>query len=112
MITAEQKAKWLEALRGGEYEQCLHALQEGDGYCCLGVAAVVFGPGLAGGLVWGGEWGGSEGEFYGDIPLSSGERTPLQVRQYATMREALWMNDAGKSFAEIADYLEANLEVP
>jgi hypothetical protein len=32
---------WLAALRSGNYSQAKHRLQEGYGYCCLGVACVI-----------------------------------------------------------------------
>jgi hypothetical protein len=36
------QTKWLDALESGEYEQTFKgALQDGDGYCCLGVANAV-----------------------------------------------------------------------
>lgn len=36
-MRAEDKTKWLEALRSGEYKQCASTLHDGVGYCCLGV---------------------------------------------------------------------------
>lgn len=39
MKNLDNIVKWCEALESGEYEQtkdCLH--ENGDGYCCLGVA--------------------------------------------------------------------------
>ena len=36
-MKAEDKTKWLEALRSGEYEQVAGTLCNGTGYCCLGV---------------------------------------------------------------------------
>lgn len=35
--------KWLDALRSGEYRQCDSRLELAGGYCCLGVACVLFG---------------------------------------------------------------------
>lgn len=37
------KAKWVAALRSGEYRQTTGCLKEGDCYCCLGVLAEVAG---------------------------------------------------------------------
>jgi hypothetical protein len=31
------KKKWLQALRSGKYKQTAASLQDGDGFCCLGV---------------------------------------------------------------------------
>lgn len=36
-MNPEVKAKWLEALRSGEYKQGKERLQAGDRFCCLGV---------------------------------------------------------------------------
>ena len=34
--------KWVKALRSGKYKQTREALQDKDGYCCLGVACKEF----------------------------------------------------------------------
>src|SRR5687767_2665019 len=39
-MTSEQKAKWLSALRSGEYKQCKGSLHDAGTFCCMGVAAV------------------------------------------------------------------------
>jgi hypothetical protein len=36
-MNAEIKAQWLEALRGGEYQQGTDTLKRDDKFCCLGV---------------------------------------------------------------------------
>ena len=41
MLTENQE-KWVEALRSGDYEQTQGCLQDSKGYCCLGVACVVY----------------------------------------------------------------------
>jgi hypothetical protein len=43
MLTTEQKAKWVEALRSGEYKQGQFALNRLDrsDFCCLGVLCEV-----------------------------------------------------------------------
>ena len=38
-MNPEIKAKWVEALRSGEYEQGENSLLHGGRYCCLGVLA-------------------------------------------------------------------------
>lgn len=35
----ENVQKWVDALRSGKYARCQGFLQDGSGYCCLGVAA-------------------------------------------------------------------------
>lgn len=39
----ELKAKWVAALRSGQYKQGTKALRIGDNYCCLGVLCDVVG---------------------------------------------------------------------
>lgn len=93
-MDAELKAKWVEALRSGKYRQCqekLHVYRTNK-YCCLGVLARIctdhstkqLAEGISG---W--ERLGSLDDFQGEKLAS--------------------MNDSGKSFAEIADYIEKNL---
>lgn len=43
MLTEPVK-QFLEALRSGKYQQIQGTLKNGDGYCCLGVAAELFLP--------------------------------------------------------------------
>lgn len=42
-MDAELKAKWVKALRSGEYQQITRHLKTGDGHCCLGVLCEVAG---------------------------------------------------------------------
>jgi hypothetical protein len=95
MMDAELKAKWVEALRSGNYVQGTLALRQAPfangkaySYCCLGVLCeVALGPFIDG---------------YSDIE---------QIIPSATHRGRLMqMNDGErKSFSEIADYIETNL---
>ena len=39
----EVKAKWVAALRSGDYRQAKGQLYDGNGYCCLGVLCEVLG---------------------------------------------------------------------
>lgn len=46
---AENRAKWVAALRSGEYSQTKGMLTDGAGYCCLGVACeLAFRAGVVG----------------------------------------------------------------
>jgi len=36
-MNPEIKAKWLDALRSGEYKQTRYRMKTGEGFCCLGV---------------------------------------------------------------------------
>lgn len=102
----ELKTKWLAALRSDQYTQCKGSLEKSnsDGsvsHCCLGVLNVVNGK-------------SNEEEIYSplDYLLSSNVGIPN-----STMRSKLAnMNDgrqgeAPHSFAQIADYIDENLEV-
>jgi len=41
-MNQEIKAKWLEALRSGEYKQGMKKLKSGDNFCCLGVLCDIY----------------------------------------------------------------------
>jgi hypothetical protein len=104
VMDAELKAKWIEALRSGKYKQCRSSLRQNDGFCCLGVLAD------ANGEQWSTEKWLMPGQyrvvrgggclFYG---VQQGLLTEEQMDALADM------NDEGKSFSEIADYIEQNL---
>lgn len=103
------KTKWLEKLRSGEYKQGKYCLRDyKDEFCCLGVLCDIINPD---------EWVKQHNEeehrprfmFRGqmeiiDLPMAVEIGLPEDVR-----RVAVRMNDNGKTFAEIADYLESNL---
>lgn len=130
-MKSDIKAKWLAALRSGDYTQCKGTLRHQDGgHCCLGVLAAecdVLRPLPQ-------DWG--PGERHADavcIPVTaSGEPlsgvsdvmlgTMLRSGTISTsfmaytglhtndIGELVTMNDdQGKTFAEIADHVEANL---
>ena len=91
-MNADLKARWIAALRSGEFKQAFGELQKNDGYCCLGVLCKVAGR----------------------TPTNSADDTTL----YDWMRlelglptAGLWhRNDQQKlSFPEIADWIEVNL---
>lgn len=98
-MTKEQKKIWVDALRSGKYQQgrgCLK--QENDdgtfSYCCLGVANEELDL-------------GSYARTYISIPSNSDIENHIS---YGTQRKLWVMNDRdGKSFAEIADWIEENL---
>lgn len=43
-MDADIKRKWVEALRGGKYEQGRGVLRDGSAYCCLGVLCDLIDP--------------------------------------------------------------------
>ncbi len=101
-MNPEIKAKWVAALRSGQYQQGAEYLENDGRYCCLGVLCEVA-PGVA-------EPGG-----YGDEVLSEGSlaRLGLTNQEQHKLTE---LNDARDEegnlenpFPKIADYIEANL---
>lgn len=114
-ITTEQKralhAEWLAALRSGEYRQATGALQDDctGGFCCLGVlcdVAMKRHPEL--GMRWGFENFTEADSCVKYAPPSpfTGALGNLGVC-IAALAE---MNDRdGKSFSEIADFIEAKI---
>lgn len=99
-MTPQQKSEWLAALRGGEYEQCRSVLHDSTGYCCLGV-------------LWDTqrEW---HDEERGVAKPVSGSFVSLFNEEfglpYEVTRRLARMNDNGASFAQIADYIEREIE--
>lgn len=107
-MTPELKAKWIAALRSGQYKQGKGALCSKDTFCCLGVLAEVFGA-------------QKQSDAFGTIYLfETGVLTDIDYEWDMNVPEILLdednqdeltnMNDAeGKSFAEIADWIEENV---
>ena len=127
-MDAELKQRWVEALRSGEYQQGeenLHKqLPNGkDLYCCLGVLCDIEGvPAEEDGRYGDGSLAFTyEGaEFM--LPISLKKRWGLEreipnpsvslnnkAREVEIAHHLAFMNDNGKSFDEIAEWIEANL---
>lgn len=119
---------WVAALRSGEIAQTRQSLQDHDGYCCLGVLCLVANrmdpqqfpithgsEGPKAGLILGGML--SHHRKLREI-LYDPER---HVDYDADAKEidcaghleekAASLNDEGRSFAEIADWIEANVPI-
>ena len=135
-MNSEVKAKWLEALRSGEYRQGRYRLRDdNDDLSCLGVLCDIYTK-EAGGS-W--EWEHSEGWVNG-IPKGGAykivhedsidyatTRLPSFVRNWAGLESSnpdvivtegmcdfvpatlAQLNDKGKGFEEIADIIEHQL---
>lgn len=96
-MDADLKAKWIAALRSGEFKQAQKRLKSGDAYCCLGVLAIVHDKNA--------DLRDDEGE--NDVYAQLDE----MVGRLSRRIELVSMNDKeGKTFAEIADYVERNIE--
>ena len=110
-MDAQLKAKWIEALRSGDFKQGHAALFDDVGeqkiFCCLGVLCETQGT----------QWGdiGDQGQL-GSIQVRDIGRSFLSKEaldhfgltedQQVTLAT---MNDDGSDFSEIADYIESNL---
>lgn len=115
-MTPEVKAKWLEALRSGEYEQGRQFLRTRDNeFCCLGVlcdlavkAGVIEEPTADG---WGEYRYGDGGEQSGlpdEVSDWAGIDTQLGRFSHGGVDTALaFLNDRGTPFSEIADIIES-----
>lgn len=89
------KVKWVKALRSGRYKQTTHEMKNADGYCCLGVLRQIMHR-------------GSKAEDENKFILCKAHQNEagLTRRQQDRLAD---MNDDGKTFKEIADYIEAKL---
>lgn len=100
MLEQEFKSKWLVALRSGEYKQIRERLKTDNGHCCLGVGLEIKGLASADNLI--NEWSfnsiQSSVDLQNALGISGEEQTKL-----------VELNDSGKPFSEIADYIESNL---
>lgn len=104
-LPKEFAEKWLVALRSGEYQQCKNYLYNEDGYCCLGVACLI--SGIDNDLLIGHMVIPDNENGFDDIPYllkGSANKKGSLVSMVAPM------NDNGKSFNEIADWIQANVE--
>jgi hypothetical protein len=91
-MNAKLKAKWVKALRSGEYEQAHRALYNGAGFCCLGVLGVVCGVPLM--------------RLEENAFLSTIGRSPLRRDDEHALAT---LNDAGVPFEMIAGLIEEAL---
>lgn len=101
-MNKELKAKWVAALHSGDYEQAKGALRTETGFCCLGILCEVAQfP----------EWDGMRcGGLNESIPKYICDRINLPYGSFKTPCDdnLMEMNDEGKSFTEIANYIERN----
>lgn len=118
---AENKKKWVAALRSGKYSQVRSRLKTANGYCCLGVACEVLDAKVNlvssdGSVYYHHDLAGIQTVTYTILPYiiahklgisPSGTFDPINGMSF---RDCLWkLNDfAGYSFSEIADFIEEN----
>lgn len=107
----ELKALWLADLRSGAFSQGYRRLLDGEGYCCLGVLAQRLGYQRRAllensdleqlGCEVLGPWGKQ---------LSDGRFSSVDPDTWTTVQRMLaGMNDSGKTFLEISDWIEESL---
>lgn len=110
-MNPEIKTKWLEALRSRKYTQGTDYLRGNGKYCCLGVLCDVVQP-----EKWGQE------DAFGVIPHDPNRKFKFENNVYPSvelldqvgltedqMQTLVDLNDGGKTFDEIAKYIEENL---
>jgi hypothetical protein len=100
-LTSEQKSAWVSALRSSEYLQGKMSLFKGGRFCCLGVLGVTIGVDVQRmqNLAW------LDSVMGPECPLG-----PNSLSDKVSIQDVLSsMNDGGKTFAEIADFIEANI---
>lgn len=90
-----QLEPWTEALRSGDYPQTAGTLHDSSGFCCLGVAAVVYGIATPEQMVCDDT---SEGPSWVYEELA--DRIPENI-----ISRGIEMNDSGRSFTEIAEMI-------
>ena len=102
------KKKWVAALRSGKYRQgrarlCTPAKHGGHvKYCCLGVLCEI----SKAEKIWRDAYGYLGSDSYVFVPDRLAEEIDLQNNDQIDLAA---MNDDGKSFREIANWIEENL---
>jgi hypothetical protein len=123
-MKAEIKQRWLEKLRSGQIPQARGVLRtEEGGMCCLGVLLDVISPnGWTGPIkdedrpcrIHGHRMATGSHDFIEGIDrqrlgLTADVRNEEREYQTTVAHYLAFMNDEGKSFAQIADWIEANI---
>lgn len=99
-MKASLKQKWIDALRSGKYKQTDKAFRDCNGFCAMGVLYDVDDPSgwyAVSGRVEKNQYNIKSSSYYG--------------YDYTHYNEITTMNDLGKSFEEIADYIEKNVDI-
>lgn len=118
-MNPEVKARWVAALRSGEYRQAQSALRTKDGHCCLGVLCDLFSKAdgrrgwrtrdLSDAVNTSGVFDGDPG-MPGAVVTVWAELDPEKKVWIGGKRQELYNhNDAGATFAQIADAIEEQL---
>lgn len=118
-MNKEVKAKWVTALRSGDYPQAQGYLRKEEGYCCLGVLCQVA---ANEGVIPQPQWNGQAYVYSSEMQQAVAYPHAKVVEwaglgtdnPYVTVngdeRESLVdLNDNGSTFGEIADLIDAQL---
>ena len=101
----ELKGKWLTALRSGEYRQTVGILRrtgaDGPYYCCIGVLLTVAGKPCKGTTI--------RGDQQEEVGLDDAHRLRLENLNDGKVHPEANPRGERHSFAQIADYIEANI---
>lgn len=104
----ENQKKWIAALRSGDYEQTAEALQDENGYCCLGVGCKVA---SRNGIEVGSIWGVGTLEDYPEVLDWLGLYDYEGDAKNCQFKSLAELNDLRSyTFEMIADHLEAHPE--
>lgn len=109
-MNPDVKARWVEALRSGNYKQGKQALYHAGRFCCLGVLCDLAVKDEA--VEKSGEGFGSEKDGFAKLlPPTSVLKWAGVERGFTrdVLNDLATKNDDGVSFAEIADAIEAQL---
>jgi len=99
-MKSELKARWIAALRSGEFQQGYGALRSRSGHCCLGVLCEVASIEID-------KNGGAT--IVGGKPDGYRALTNLGIDEEQQKQLYRRNDDRHHSFAQIADYIEANI---
>jgi hypothetical protein len=109
------KQLWIKELREGDHRQTHLVLQDSNGFCCLGVACLVYEretgnklPRDNAGQLFHANLGKSCTHDYTPVQEWLGLRTT--AADIFNSESLACMNDHGKTFAEIADVIESEPE--
>jgi len=107
------KDKWIADLRNPKRKQCTTSLSDGNGgFCCLGRLMVVADGRIRKSRSLDGEWGLPTIRFaraHGITPYLS-DCTNFLLTIEGKQKAASQHNDEGRTFAEIADAIERDVE--
>ncbi len=104
-MTKNDRQKWLDALRSGEYEQTVDVLRDDTGFCSLGVAVDQLAPDM-----WlQTKWYGWIADGY-TAALSDRLLERLGIDQVEAALLTVRNDDDRWTFPQIADYIEKHIQ--